>query len=137
MKLTVQQAYALLEKHGSYVTEPCDTCGKGIGPVRFTRKDDPGVWCSRECRGDTPRTKGACQSCGTTLAGERKGTKFCSDRCRVTANRKSQTAQNSRNTPRKTKALTGAGRGFGCPYTKRAENSNVADSAPNKIGTVS
>ena len=42
MKLTVQQAYALLEKHGSYVTELCDTCGKGIGPVRFTRKDDPG-----------------------------------------------------------------------------------------------
>jgi hypothetical protein len=55
MKLTTQQAYALLEKHGSYITEICDHCGKGIGPVRLTRKDDPGVWCSRECRGDGDR----------------------------------------------------------------------------------
>jgi hypothetical protein len=35
--------------------EICDRCGLGIGPVRFTRKDDPGVWCSRECRGDGER----------------------------------------------------------------------------------
>jgi hypothetical protein len=55
MKLTTQQAYALLDKHGCYITEICDRCGQGIGPVRFTRKDDPGVWCSRECRGDEER----------------------------------------------------------------------------------
>jgi hypothetical protein len=55
VKLTTWQAYELLEKHGSYITEICDRCGKGIGPVRFTRKDDPGVWCSRECRGDDSR----------------------------------------------------------------------------------
>jgi hypothetical protein len=41
VKLTTQQAYALLEKHGSYITELCDRCGKGIGPVRFTRR---GPW---------------------------------------------------------------------------------------------
>jgi hypothetical protein len=52
MKLTARQAYELLDKHGSYITEICDRCGQGIGPVRFTRKDDSGVWCSRECRGD-------------------------------------------------------------------------------------
>lgn len=50
MRLTTAQSYALLEKHGSYITEICDKCGKGIGPVRFTRKGDSGVWCSRECR---------------------------------------------------------------------------------------
>jgi len=55
MKLTTRQAYELLEKHGSYITEICDACGKGIGPIRFRRKDVPGVWCSRECRGDGER----------------------------------------------------------------------------------
>ena len=50
MKLTARQAYELLEKNGSYITEICDRCGKGIGPVRLTRKDDPGVCYGRECR---------------------------------------------------------------------------------------
>jgi len=52
MKLTTQQARELLERHGSYITEVCDACGKGNGPVRFTRQGDSGVWCSREWRGD-------------------------------------------------------------------------------------
>lgn len=34
MKLTTQQSYELLAKHGSYITE---------------------IWCSRECRGDGQR----------------------------------------------------------------------------------
>jgi hypothetical protein len=55
MKLTAQQAYALLEKHGCYITEICDACGKGIGAVRFTRRGESEVWCSQECRGDGER----------------------------------------------------------------------------------
>jgi hypothetical protein len=129
MKLTAAQAYELLEKHGSYITEICDRCGKGIGPIRFTRKDDPGVWCSRECRdGAGKHPPGTCHGCGASLAGLRRGTKFCSDVCRVREDRKSQPGQISRNTPRKTKVLTGAGKGFGCPYTKRAV---LADSVLN------
>jgi len=54
MRLTVQQSYELLAKHGCYITEIC-ACGRGIGPVRFTRRGDAGVWCSRECRGDGER----------------------------------------------------------------------------------
>lgn len=50
MKLTTAQSYALLEKHGSYITEICDACGKGIGPARYTRRGDSWVWCSKECR---------------------------------------------------------------------------------------
>lgn len=57
MRLTREQSYALLEKHGCYVTEVCDKCGQILGPVRFTRRDDAGVWCSRECRGDAERQK--------------------------------------------------------------------------------
>jgi hypothetical protein len=32
--------------------EICDACGKGIGPVRYTRRGYSGVWCSPECRDD-------------------------------------------------------------------------------------
>lgn len=42
----------LLEDRGIYVTEACDACGQLLGPVRYTRRGEPGVWCSRECRGD-------------------------------------------------------------------------------------
>lgn len=35
---------------GLYVTEACDRCGKLLGPVRYTRRSDVGMWCSRGCR---------------------------------------------------------------------------------------
>jgi len=52
MRLTTQQSCALLAKYGSYISELCDACGKGIGAVRFTRRGESGVWCSGECRRD-------------------------------------------------------------------------------------
>ena len=52
MLLTVQQSYELLAKHGVFVCEICDRCGRALGHVRFTRKDDAEAWCSRACRGD-------------------------------------------------------------------------------------
>lgn len=55
MLLTVQQAYELLGKHGVFAREICDKCGAVLGAVRFTRKDESGVWCSRECCGDGER----------------------------------------------------------------------------------
>jgi hypothetical protein len=126
MKLTTRQAYERLLKHGCYVTEACDKCGQLLGPVRFTRYGESGVWCSRECRdGAEAHTPGTCKGCGTSLAGLRRGTKFCSDVCRVRENRKSQPGQISRNTPRKTKALTGAGIGFGYPYTKGGQKQPI------------
>ena len=103
------------------------TTVQSYGPVRFTRKDDPGVWCSRECRGGkNVHAPGTCQSCKGSLAGVRKGAKFCSDTCRSREHRVPQTPQYSRCTPRKTKVLTGAGGGFGCPYTKTAGNGHFA-----------
>jgi len=47
--------YALLEKHGCYITEVCDKCGQILGPERFTLPGEDGVWCSRKCRGDAER----------------------------------------------------------------------------------
>ncbi len=50
MRLIEPQSRELLAKHGAYVTEVCDKCGKILGHVRFTSYGEPGAWCSRECR---------------------------------------------------------------------------------------
>jgi hypothetical protein len=55
MLLTVKQAYELFAKHGVFAREICERCGAVLGPVRFTRGGEAGVWCSRECRGDGER----------------------------------------------------------------------------------
>jgi hypothetical protein len=50
MRLTEERSRALLGKHSAYVTEACDKCRKILGPIRFTREDQPGEWWSRLCR---------------------------------------------------------------------------------------
>jgi hypothetical protein len=88
------------------VNEACDRCGALLGAVRFTRAGESSVWCSRKCRdGANAHAPGTCRACGASLAGLRRGTKFCSAVCRVRENRKSQTIQNSRNEPLKTQGL--------------------------------
>lgn len=90
----------LKREHNIYVNEAGDHCGALLRPVRFTRAGDGGVRCNGECRdGKEAHAPGTCHACGAPLAGLRRGTKFCSDVCRVRENRKSQTAQNSRNEP--------------------------------------
>ena len=55
MLLAIQGSYELLAKYGFFAREICDKCGIVLGAVRFTRRDESGVWCSRECRGDGDR----------------------------------------------------------------------------------
>ena len=55
MLLTIQQGYELLANYGCFARETCDKCGIVLGAVRFTRKDESGVWCSCKCRGDGER----------------------------------------------------------------------------------
>jgi len=50
MKLTADQKKKLREESGICANEACDTCGKVLDSVRFTRKGEPGEFCSRECR---------------------------------------------------------------------------------------
>jgi hypothetical protein len=77
-----------------------------LGPVRFMRSGEDDVWCSRECRdGASAHAPGTCLTCRASLAGLRRGTKFCSDTCRKRENRKSQTLQISRDAQLKTKGL--------------------------------
>ncbi len=106
MLLTIEQSYQLLDQHGCFAREVCDRCGAILGPVRFTRRGETGVWCSRECRdGAEVHAPGTCKGCGASLEGLRRGTKFCSDVCRVREHRKSQPGQISRNAPHKTQGL--------------------------------
>lgn len=89
MRITTPQAYALLEKYACYVSEACDKCWRVLGAVRFTRKTDSDVWCSRGCRdGVEARTSGICKACRARLPeGKRRGALYCDDACRKTAAR--------------------------------------------------
>ena len=90
MLLTVQQSYALLAKFGCYIKELCDKCGRGIGPVCYTRMGETGVWCSRQCRdGVEAREPRTCKHCKARLPeNKRRGAAFCDDACRKAASRK-------------------------------------------------
>jgi len=50
MKLTEQQSRELFRRTGNYLTEACDRCGKPLAEVRYTRRGEPGEWCSKLCR---------------------------------------------------------------------------------------
>jgi hypothetical protein len=106
VQLAEEQCQALLEKYGVAVSEACDRCGQILGPVRFTRVTELGVWCSRLCRDGAERRPGTCETCGTPLNGKRKGARFCSDVCRKrwrVQNRQNIAETSIQNTP-----LTGA-----------------------------
>jgi len=83
MKLKPEQSQKLLRDRGIWITEACDRCTQLLGSVRWTRKDEPGEWCSRACRDgvDTavsrPTAK-TCLECGIPLEGKRADSQFCS-----------------------------------------------------------
>lgn len=83
MKLTVAQSQKIFLKYGCWLTSACDKCGKVLGSTRYTLKGQKGEWCSLLCRdGAERKAPGLCHSCGSSLSGKRKGTRFCSDTCR-------------------------------------------------------
>jgi hypothetical protein len=50
MKLTKEQSHRLLQECGIWLTNACDKCGQLLGSARWTRKGEPGEWCSATCR---------------------------------------------------------------------------------------
>jgi hypothetical protein len=56
MLLAIEKSYELLAHYGCFAREICDKCGIVLGAVRFTRRSEPEVYCSRECRGDAHRS---------------------------------------------------------------------------------
>ena len=89
MQLTEVQSRELLLTHGVYVTGACDRCGKILGAVRYTRRDEPGEWCSELCRDGFERKGGMCLHCGVSLKGKRKGAFYCGRTCRMREGRRS------------------------------------------------
>ena len=56
MLLAIQKSYELLANYGFFAREICDKCGNVLGAVRFTRRGESEVYCSRECRGADQRS---------------------------------------------------------------------------------
>jgi hypothetical protein len=50
MKLTCEQSQRLLHDRGIRITDACDKCGQLLGSVRWTRRGEPGDYCSAGCR---------------------------------------------------------------------------------------
>ena len=124
VKLMHEQSQKILREHGVWVNSACDKCGAVLGPIRYTRRDERGEWCSRFCRdGVEHKALGLCQTCGVALIGKRIDARFCSDNCRKAfpGYQIIATTPNYPGIVAHSKRLTDRGRGFGCPYTKRAE----------------
>ena len=98
MLLSTAHAYGLFAKHGAFAREVCDRCSQLLGAVRFTRRGELGVWCSRECRDGVDGHKpGACRHCKAKLPeGKRRGALYCDDACKEAAHRSVTAAQTSR-----------------------------------------
>lgn len=126
MRLTKEQSYGLFEKRGCFVAEVCDHCGQILGPMRFTRRDDKGAWCSRECRdGVMVHEPGSCRHCKARLPeGKRRGAAFCDDACRKAAQRSSgeqKAVGTSKLSRTNTSIYAGFCTGFRAPATTIAE----------------
>ena len=50
MKLSERQIVGLRRSYAVCVRDACDRCGNLLGAVRWTRRGEPGEWCSELCR---------------------------------------------------------------------------------------
>jgi hypothetical protein len=101
MKLKREQSQKLLRDRGIWITEACDRCGQLLGSVRWTRRGDPGEWCSATCRdgvsqGERKADSKTCRECGVSLTGKRADSEFCDEAHskRYRRREQSKTAQN-------------------------------------------
>ncbi len=125
MRLSEAQTCELLRVHGTYITDACDNCGRLLGPVRFTRQGQTGVWCSRACRDGVDHNPNVCRGCGTSLVGKRRGAIYCSRTCRMRTVRKEVLdGQNIVNTPIQNIGVKDANSGFDYGDTRTGQNAN-------------
>ena len=116
MRLTREQSQELLRERGVWVAKACDRCGQLLGSIHWTRRGEPGEYCSAECRDGVtvlvPTLKAAvkeCLECGVPLHGKRSDSEFCSRTHLMRHRRRTQTGQNcenSGNTPIGKQGLT-------------------------------
>jgi hypothetical protein len=114
MQLNEGQSRKLMRTHGIYAKEACDRCGRILGPVRWTLRDQQGAWCSPKCRDGVDRSPGVCRGCGTPLNGKRKDAMYCNRTCRMrTVRREVLDCANIVNTPIQKKGVADAISAFG------------------------
>ena len=107
MNLSAEQRQQLLQDCGVWVTTACDKCGQLLGAVRWTRKGEPGKWCSAPCRDGISAPKLADagrqdtrprQRIGARPAGRPRKHKSNAEKCRAYRKRLKRTSA-TRNTP--------------------------------------
>jgi hypothetical protein len=121
MKLSPDKSRKIFLEFGCWLTSACDKCGRVLGSTRYTLKEQKGEWCSLLCRdGAERKSPNLCQSCGNSLNGKRKGTRFCSDTCRKRdAKLNGLNQANYRGMAAHSKELTNPVRGL--PYSRSSE----------------
>lgn len=50
MRIRHEERERLRGERGIAANEACDNCGAILGSVRYTRRGEPGEWCSETCR---------------------------------------------------------------------------------------
>ena len=58
MIIPPEQREQLLDERGITPTLVCDKCGQVLGAVVYTKRGEPGTWCSKECRGAGVKERG-------------------------------------------------------------------------------
>jgi hypothetical protein len=93
MQLSTSQQAELRVTHGICANEVCNACLKPLDHIRYTRKNQPGEWCSRVCRDGVEvaerfaatrkhRATGRCWHCGLVLPNDaRADSKYCDATC--------------------------------------------------------
>jgi hypothetical protein len=95
-ELTRAQQSELAHRFGVYANEACDKCGRPLDYVRYTRKDEAGMWCSRVCRdgqeaaerykATRKKVVGRCWHCGLPLPTEMPSdSRYCDSTCKRNA----------------------------------------------------
>lgn len=50
MQMTIEQQSKIRTEHNVWVRCACNQCGQVLGAISYTRKDEPGEWCTARCR---------------------------------------------------------------------------------------
>lgn len=108
MRLSKEQSQRLLRERGIWIIAACDRCGQLLGAVCWTRRGEPGEWCSEACRDglDMISTKPAtasrgsvrCKRIGARPAGRPKKHANNAEKCRDYRRRRNKDLM-TRNTP--------------------------------------
>jgi hypothetical protein len=96
-----------------------DRCAAILGAVRWTLRDEPGVWCSQKCRDGVDHEVGVCRVCGIPDRRKKEDATYCDRTCRMRSVRRPvRDSANIVNAPIQNTGLANAISTFGCVGTR-------------------